>query len=144
MNLMDKFAELAAKYRAYLHKENLRLAADQKAIASQQAACALGSYYWIIGEILAKSINNLTESAYFVRIASPSQIGVAKQVLTDRNGKPWLIYRGQHRFAVSAADAQRLIAREMNNLMPFYGLPAVRVLVFFKDAGLMVITVSFA
>lgn len=138
--ISDFLGKTAARYKAYVERENAKLRAEAKANAAAMAEQQMRHYYTTVAEIVMQAANNVANAD--PRTLRPaldlSQICCAVPVLprrsraTGRTVFGWCFRLHRSRAFVQPAIAmQRLLQNEVAAICVMYGFPALRVFLQF-------------
>lgn len=154
MTILDFFAQLFAKYRFYVERENAKLRGAAKANAAAMAQQAMLADYPAVADIIAQAANNVANSDSYTlcKVSDLSQICCVPPVvfrrhrITGRVICVWSFRLHRSRAFVQPAEAmRRLLQVEVDAVCATYGFPPLRVhLVFGADFSVGVWVVPLA
>lgn len=138
--ISDFLGKTAARYKAYVERENAKLRAAAAANAAAMAEQQMRHYYTTVAEIVMQAANNVANAD--PRTLRPvldfSQICCAVPVLPRRSRATgqtvfgWCFRLHRSRAFVQPAIAmQRLLQNEVAAICVMYGFPALRVFLQF-------------
>ncbi len=128
-NAADFFARIAAKYKSYVERENMKAVAQRK----EQEAQSLVLVYPDYAEVVKQSINNCATVLDLAAVRDISQVVTNTPVKRTKQGLMVMLYRAYRSGACSASAGQirRMLQTEADTLCDMYGLPLVKVHVGF-------------
>lgn len=138
--ISDFLGKTAARYKAYVERENAKVRAEAKANAAAMAKQQMRHYYTTVADIVMQAANNVANAdPYTLRPVSDfSQICCAVPVLPRRSRITGQIVFGWcfrlHRsraFVQPAIAMRRLLQNEVAAICVIYGFPALRVFLHF-------------
>lgn len=144
MNFLEFWAQLIAKYRAYVARENAKLRAAAKANAAAVIQRQMMAEYPVVAEIVATANNNVAAGHDVLRrVDDFSQIAnpCAPCAFYSRNGRGawcWLYRLHRSRGSTMPVDAvRRMLQSEVDAVCATYGFPPLYVDAVFRQDGVV-------
>lgn len=137
MKFFEFWAQLVAKYRAYVARENAKLCAAAKANAAAMAQQQMLAEYPVVAEIVARAANNIADISTVRSVTDFSQILAVPplRVRRARNGGDYCGWCFRLRLAAgftgTAAVLRRLLQTEVEAVTTARGVPRLFVDVAF-------------
>ena len=138
--ITDFFASLAARYKAYVERENAKARAEAKANAVAMAEQSMLADYPTVAEIVARAANNMAvaDPNMIRHVSDISQITPPRAAIANRtlNGRAVFFWCFRLRLSrgcsCPAAAVRRILQTEIDAVTAAYGFPPLRVDVRFR------------
>lgn len=148
--ISDFLGKTAARYKAYVERENAKLRAAATANAVMLAEQNMLGDYLTVAEIVARAVNNLAEADpnLIRRVTDISQITNPRAAIANRtlNGRAVFFWCFRLRLSrgcsCPAAAVRRILQAEIDAVTAAYGFPSLRVDVRFRADNIAAVIVA--
>lgn len=142
----EVIAEVVATYRIHWEEDNRRLAAARKQAQDEQALIASRPDYELVAEMLVDAVNNTIDVTHLHEAKNIRRLLVGSWLVRKPSGLIAFVYRARRfvGYSVTAADIQRILQAELDQLCEVYAYAPLVVHVVFMPAGAVKIEIAYA